>query len=103
MSDPRFQNRLRRNGANTPRPKPTIDPARARKLRRQEGGGGFRATIGVVMIVVGSQMIKHTNQNYETIKAAGGLGMAVGFALIGIIIWVIGIVMAIRGFFASRR
>ena len=103
MSDPGFQNRLRRNGANSPRPKPTIDPARARKLRRQEGGGIFRATMGVVMIVVGSQLIKHTNQNYEAVKAAGGVGTAAGLGLVGLIVMLIGVIMAIRGFFASRR
>ncbi|NGM44865.1 hypothetical protein G5B31_04885 [Rhodobacter sp. SGA-6-6] len=96
MSNTSFQERLQRISATTPQP------------MVQGSGQGRPGKVGIGRIgmagaamVLGLQIVKLANENYEAIRDSHGLAAVAGTALVGMVIGLTGIVLIIRACFKT--
>ncbi len=93
MANANFHDRVQRIQANA-----EVQASMRPKASRKAGGGGriISLATSAVLTVTGGQAIKYANDNYETLRDSGEMGMVLGFAVGGLILTVIGISMFFR-------
>lgn len=93
MSDNDFQDRLQRIGGNRGTPlSPALQPAR---IGRRPPNLALMV-VAVLVVWIGAGLIRFANENYDKLKADGGVGLSLGIGIgsIAIVIW--GIVLFVR-------
>ena len=94
MSNSDFKERLQRIGANPTQQHPMI-PNAGRPRKRKPNLGLVGA--GGAIMMIGIQVVKYANKNYEAIRDSSGFGTAAGLGLAGIAVFLLGIFVIIRG------
>ena len=99
MSNADFQERLRRVGANSPQQQPIARSAsRSGRPGLRKPNYGLVGAGGAVMML-GLQVVKYANANYEAIRDSSGVGTAAGLGLAGIAALLIGVFVMMRAAF----
>ena len=96
MTNAGFQDRLQRLNANSPQQQ-SITRGVAHKERFRARKPNYRLMgLGGASIGLGVQVIKYTNENYQTIKDSSGIGTAAGLGVAGMVALLIGLILLIR-------
>ena len=97
MSDENFQDRLRRISANSKHQQPMAEGTdHASRARPQKPNYRLVGAGGAIM-VLGIQAVKFVNENYQSLKDSSGAYAGLGLGLAGIVVFLIGIVVIVRG------
>jgi hypothetical protein len=97
VSDENFQDRLRRISANSQQQQPVAEGA-GHVVRSKAPKPNYRLIgAGGAIMALGIQAVKFTNENYQSIKASSGAYAGLGLGLAGIVVFLVGIVVIVRG------
>ena len=90
MPDQDFQDRLQRIAQNKP-----TGPAQTERAPSANSGGPnlSKMVVAVIVIFIGAGLARFANENYEELKADGGMGLALGIGLGAIATLICGMVL----------
>jgi hypothetical protein len=90
MPDQDFQDRLQRIAQNQPN-----GPAQTGRYSAANGGGPSlsKMVVAVIVIFAGAGLARFANENYEGLKADGGVGLALGIGLGAVATLIVGMVL----------
>lgn len=99
MANANFQDRVQRIQANA-----AVQASRRSKSSAKASGGGRLISLATsaVLTVTGGKAVQYANENYETLRDNGEMGMALGFGAGGLILALIGISMLLRSLAGSK-
>lgn len=100
MPDNDFQDRLQRIGARQGTGPSALDQGAPTGTR---GPNFVLMVVAVLVIFVGAGLVRFANENYETLRADGGVGLAISVGLASIAMVIFGIVLFWRSIRTRRE
>lgn len=102
MSSAEFQERLNRISGNSAPQQPEVQPVRKhRQAKRRKFSLGL-VGVGGGAIGLGQYALRYASENYAALKAADAAGTIAGFALVGVVLLLIGVAVLIRAAYQMR-